>query len=153
MRDQTFGELNYEFGWNGTVLLDCFGKKETVDFTVYGEEESDITDYQRKCFTAFLEAWNGIQNEVLTQICSYYENLIRELGYGDGPNPQYPLLKDPEKMKELIHLDLILINEEGIYEGRCVGLAFSCTWDDENGLGVLLLNEQVKEIGYQDIVF
>ena len=56
-------------------------------------------------------------------------------------------------MKELIHLDLILINEEGIYEGRCVGLAFSCTWNDENGLGVLLLNEQVKEIGYQDIVF
>ena len=38
MRDQTFGELNYEFGWNGTVLLDCFGKKETVDFIVYGED-------------------------------------------------------------------------------------------------------------------
>ena len=137
----------------GTVRYCLIVLEKKKPLILYGEEESDITDYQRKCFTAFLEAWNGIQNEVLTQICSYFENLIRELGYGDGPNPQYPLLKDPEKMKELIHLDLILINEEGIYEGRCVGLAFSCTWNDENGLGVLLLNEQVKEIGYQDIVF
>ena len=48
---------------------------------------------------------------------------------------------------------LINIFEEGIYDGRCVGLAFSCSWDDENGCGVLLINEHVKEIGYQDIVF
>ncbi len=34
MRDQTFGELNYEFGWNGTIQLDCFGEKENMVFKV-----------------------------------------------------------------------------------------------------------------------
>ena len=34
-----------------------------------------------------------------------------------------------------------------------MALAFICSWDDENGLGVLLVDEKIEEIGYQDIAF
>lgn len=153
MKDRVFGELHYEFGWNGTVHLDWSCREEEVSLMVSGEEEDGINDYQRECFTAFMAAWPDLQKEVLEQIYIYYQNLARELGYGDGCSPNHPLLTRMSDIKEHIRLDMISIFEEGVFRGRCVGLAFSCTWDDENGLGVLLIDEHVEETGYQDIVF
>lgn len=153
MTDKTFGELNYEYGWNGTLMLDWLGKEEKVDLTVYGEEEEGISDYQRENYKAFLSAWPDLQAEVLKEIYLYYQKLVKELGFGDGSHPDYPLLKEAADIKEHIHLDMLSFFEEGIYEGRCAGLAFSCSWDDENGCGVLLIDEHVEEVGYQDLVF
>ena len=153
MTDKTFGELFYDYGWNGIVPLNWLDETENICLSVSGEEEDGISDYQRECFTAFMDAWPALQSEVLEQIFIYYQKLAEELGYGDGSHPDYPLLGQMSDIKDHIHLDLINIFEEGIYDGRCVGLAFSCSWDDENGCGVLLINEHVKEIGYQDIVF
>ena len=36
MTDPVFGNLEYEYGWNGTVEIDCFGKMEEIDLTVCG---------------------------------------------------------------------------------------------------------------------
>jgi hypothetical protein len=30
MTDPVFGNLEYEYGWNGTVEIDCFGKMEEI---------------------------------------------------------------------------------------------------------------------------
>ena len=38
-----------------------------------------------------------------------------------------------------------------IYGERRIGISFNCSWDSENGLGLRLNNEQVIEVGYQDI--
>ena len=38
-----------------------------------------------------------------------------------------------------------------IYGERSIGISFNCSWDSENGLGLRLNNEQVIEVGYQDI--
>ena len=43
MRDPVFGNLEYEYGWNGTVKIDCFGKMEEIDLTVCGEEDTPVT--------------------------------------------------------------------------------------------------------------
>ncbi|MGX8687444.1 MAG: DUF6985 domain-containing protein [bacterium] len=153
MKDRVFGWLHYGYGWNGSVRLDWSGREEDVDLMISGEEEDGISDYQRECFTAFMNAWPALQTEVPEQIFRYYRKLSEELGYGDGSHPDYPRLSQASEIKEHIHPDQISIFEEGIFEGRCVGLAFSCTWDDENGCGVLLINEHVEEIGYQDLVF
>lgn len=153
MKDRVFGGLYYEYGWNGTVRLDWSGSEEEVDLVISGEEEDGISDYQRECFTAFMNAWPALQTEVTEQIFMYYRKLAEELGYGDGSHPDYPKLGQAAEITDHVHPDQISIFEEGIFEGRCVGLAFSCTWDDENGCGVLLIDECVKEIGYQDLVF
>lgn len=28
---------------------------------------------------------------------------------------------------------------------------FDCSWDKENGLGLRLVNEEIMEVGYQDV--
>lgn len=38
-----------------------------------------------------------------------------------------------------------------IYGGRSIGLSFDCSWDEENGLGIRLNNEEVIDVGFQDI--
>ncbi|MEC1180069.1 contractile injection system protein, VgrG/Pvc8 family [Metasolibacillus meyeri] len=34
---------------------------------------------------------------------------------------------------------------------RDIGITFYCTWDSENGIGIRLLNEEITEVGYQDV--
>lgn len=153
MKDELFGELSYDYGWCGSVQLDCFGRTADVAVLVSAEEDEPISDYQRSCFLRFLQSWGELREDVREQIFSYYRETAAELGFADGENPDYPLLDDPSELIEMIHLDLVNLFCEGVLDGRCVGLAFSCSWDAENGLGVLLVNEQVRKIGYQDVAF
>ena len=115
MTDTVFGNLEYEYGWNGTVEIDCFGKME--------------------------------------EIGKYYISLRKELGYDEEYNSCYPPIVHPSDVLGMISLDQMVIPEDGIYDGRSVCLAFSCSWDDENGVGIRFLNEKIDETGYQDIVF
>ena len=39
MKDPVFGNLEYEYGWNGTVEFNCFGRMEEIALTVSGEED------------------------------------------------------------------------------------------------------------------
>ncbi|WP_419675070.1 DUF6985 domain-containing protein [Photobacterium kishitanii] len=36
---------------------------------------------------------------------------------------------------------------------EAVGLSFECPWEEEHGLGVLLINGKVEEVSYQDVAF
>ena len=57
MKDPVFGNLEYEYGWNGTVEFNCFGRMEEIALTVSGEEDDPITDYQYNSFKAFMETF------------------------------------------------------------------------------------------------
>ena len=153
MTDPVFGNLEYEYGWNGTVEVNCFGKMEEIDLTVYGEEDTPVTEQQRGSDRAFMAAWDDIMDDVAEAIGKYYISLRKELGYDREYNISYPPVEHPSDVLEMISLDQMVIPDDGIYDGRCVCLAFSCLWDDENGTGIRFLNEKIDEIGYQDIVF
>lgn len=76
-----------------------------------------------------------------------------ELGYNDGSNADFPDLHHIDDIIRLIQIEALIIPVSGIYEEKCVNLALSCTWDEENGVGIRFLNEMIDEIGYQDIAF
>jgi hypothetical protein len=76
-----------------------------------------------------------------------------QLGYDDDSNVDYPEITNVDEIKKEIGLDAIVVPLSGIYNGRSIAMAFHCQWDDENGLGILLVNEEVYDIGYQDIAF
>ena len=153
MKDPVFGNLEYEYGWNGTVEFNCFGRMEEIALTVSGEEDDPITDYQHNYFRAFMETWERIMSDTAEAIKEYYLGLRKELGYDQEYNADYPPLDNTESILQMISLDMMVIPEDGIFDGRCVCLAFSCSWDEENGLGIRFVNEEIDEIGYQDIAF
>ena len=151
MKDPVFGNLEYEYGWNGTVEINCFGRMEEIALTVSGEEDDPITEYQHNSFRAFMETWEQIMSDTAEAIKKYYLGLRKELGYDQECNADYPPLDHTESILEMISLDMMVIPEDGIF--RCVCLAFSCSWDEENGLGIRFVNEEIDEIGYQDVAF
>lgn len=99
-----------------------------------------------------MQNWEHLQQRFLQPILEYYKQGRHELGYDIEVNESYPLVETTDKILEMINLDGIIVPYTGIFEGRDIGITFNCTWDIENGLGLRLLDEQVTEVGYQDVV-
>lgn len=152
-RNNIFGELKYEYGWNGKTTLDWFGKTIDVDLVVSGEEDEEADSLQCESYKKFKAVWNSIEEDILERVLSYYADLRDELGYSNGSNEDYPEISDILEMKDKIELDSVIVPFSGIYDGRSIALAFRCEWDIENGLGIILVNEKIYDIGYQDIAF
>ena len=153
MNHNIFGELEYEYEWNGSTSLDWYGDNISVDVVISGEEDEEIDERQCESYQAFIKNWEKIKEVLLDGILSYYADLRNELGFSDGSNVNYPEITSTSDLKEKIALDSIVVPLPEIYDGRSVALAFHCDWDEENGLGVVLVNEEISEIGYQDIIF
>ncbi len=150
--DKVFGELEYEYGWNGKVKLEVFGKEQIVDLIISGENDDTFVTWQYDSFNYFIRKWSLIQEDMKNKIYKYYCQLRTELGYYDD-SVGYPLLNNVNDIIEHIEIDAIVIPVIGVYKERCINIVLSCTWDDENGIGVRVLNEAVDEVGYQDIAF
>jgi len=64
-----------------------------------------------------------------------------------------PEIKKPAEMKDLICLlsvHVLNVAKDGV---AYVGFGFSCEWDDEHGLGVLMHGKRVIEVGIADASF
>lgn len=73
------------------------------------------------------------------------------MGYDVAFNGNYPLVETTAQLMKMITLEGIVVPYGDINEERDIGVLFSCTWDSENGLGVRLLNEEIADVGYQDV--
>ena len=109
MKDPVFGNLEYEYGWNGTVEFNCFGRMEEIALTVSGEEDDPITEYQYNSFRAFMETWERIMSDTAEAIKEYYLGLRKELGYDQEYNADYPPLD---------HTESILKNDQPRHDGN-----------------------------------
>ena len=153
MEDKFFGELQYEYGWVGEMTINWYGEDVAVNLVISGEEDEEIDALQYDSYAKFMEKWSTIQTNLLDRILQYYQNLRRELGYDDDSNEAYPCISSTVEIKNRIGLDIISLPSSGVYNGRSIALAFHCDWDVENGLGILFVNEEISEIGFQDIAF
>ena len=95
--------------------------------------------------------WSDIQEMILEKILYYYKNRREELGYDIVQSEKYPEILSINQLLEHITLVGIKIPYADIYGGRSIGLSFDCTWDNENGLGLRLNDENVTKVGSQDI--
>ena len=92
-----------------------------------------------------------IQKNILSSILEYYNTRREELGYDDETNDNYPYIENEDVLLNHITLVGIKVPYAEIYGGRSIGLSFDCSWDEENGLGIRLNNEEVIDVGFQDI--
>ncbi len=81
----------------------------------------------------------------------YYKQKRYEIGYDDTFNENYPLIETIDQLLDRISLVGISVLYAKSLEGRYIGLSSDCTWDTENGLGILLINEKVAKVGHQDV--
>ena len=116
--------------------------KESFNVDLPSEYEEFLKTVNRLDF-------NGL---VLYGVDSYLLDMeYRDMVGDESSDKIAPIITTIQELGKLVEpVGLIILPdfEDGI---RRVGLIFNCTWE-EDGVGVKFENEQVVEVGYQDIV-
>lgn len=151
INDKVFGELEFDYVWSKDMSIEFLGKEVDVALTVDGGKDGVFSEKQYASFNSFIDNWEQIQQSILQPILDYYIAKRHELGYDVEFNENYPLIETTEQLIEKINLVGISVPTAKRFEGRYIGVAFDCSWDDENGLGILLVDEKINKVGYQDV--
>lgn len=149
--DPIFGNLEYKYSWSKDTTIHFLGKETEMALMIDGEEDGEFDEEQYTAYQTLMQNWEQLQQSFLQPILDYYQQKRHELGYDIALNEKYPLVETTDQLLEMITLDGIVVPYGDIREGRDIGILFNCTWDQENGLGLRLLNEEVIEVGYQDV--
>lgn len=151
INNPVFGELQYEYGWVKDTTINFLGKEIKIALLIDGEEDGKFDEEQYTAYQSLMQNWEQLQQIFLQSILNYYQQKRHELGFDIEFNENYPLVETTDQLINMITLEGIVVPYGDIFEGRDIGILFKCTWDAENGLGLRLLDENVTDVGYQDI--
>jgi hypothetical protein len=151
IQDSVFGFLDYDNFWYKDITVSFFDRTAEISLTISGEENGIFDDGQYTAFTVFMQYWGRIQARLLQAILEYYLEKRHELGYDIEVNEGYPLIETTDQLLDHITIVGVDVPYADIFEGRAIGITFDCTWDNENGVGLRLINEKIVDVGYQDV--
>ena len=151
INDSIFGEIEYDYIWSRRSKIKFFNNEVDIMLMIAGDDDGKFEDGQYDSYQALINKWNEIQETFLEPILEYYKENRKELGYDIQLNKNYPEIKSTKELLNYITLVGIKVPYADIYGGRSIGISFDCSWDEENGLGLRLNNEEVIDVGYQDI--
>ena len=151
INDSIFGKIEYDYIWFRRSKIKFFNNEVDIMLMIAGDDEGQFEDGQYEAYQALINKWNEIQETFLEPILEYYKQKRKELGYDIQLNKNYPEIKSTKELLNYITLVGIKVPYADIYGGRSIGISFDCSWDEENGLGLRLNNEEVIDVGYQDI--
>ena len=151
INDAVFGELEYDYIWFKDTSIEFCEKEFEISLSVSGEKDGGFLEKQYIAYQSFIKKWEQIQQDILQPLLDYYEQKRHELGYDVTFNKNYPLIETIDQLLERISIVGISVLYTKSLEGRYIGLSFDCTWDEENGLGLLLINEEIARVGFQDV--
>ncbi|EEM16273.1 MULTISPECIES: DUF6985 domain-containing protein [Bacillus] len=149
-----FGELIYDGYWTGKQKIAILGHDKIVPLTIDEEEHDVFSAIQEEAYSKFIADTNRLIQEAEQAIFEYYQEECLEyramLG-DESADEIVPIITTTQQLGKLVDpigLTILPDFEDGV---RRLGLIFNCTWE-EDGIGVRFENEEVIEVGYQDIV-
>lgn len=164
MSEIDLNKLEYveDEGFQGEIVVDFLGTT-VKPILIIQTEDDKIDNKQYESYNKLIENWDKIQHDVIKKVLDYYND--EEKGsYGPDDKEEFdrwwPEINTISEMEKQIELDGIIIPYasmmDDVYSGRCVYLTFSKKYGediDDNGIGVQIINEEIKKIGYKDIAF
>ena len=126
------------------------------------KNSKSISAIQRKNYIGFLEKQNLLTPEILNKIFEYYKGAYKDYKTGwtmagnisEAELEKYlPKPTTAENLKKFITPAVIHIqNPKDAVEGT-IGIEFDCTWDEVNGLGILIKNWKVSQVSIAEIAY
>lgn len=110
---------------------------------------------QVKAFCYVRDNDKEIQKKVLKAIFDVYPKWrtnCRDF-LGEELDKQMPVLNSPTDLKRLIGLSTVHILDTEKNGMAYVGFEFGCTWEEEHGLGVMTIGDQVVDVGSAEEAF
>ena len=144
---------NIELSWDDFYWLGKSESNPAVEIHINSMDEEPSPPHFLQ-----IHAWEELQKDyettyqkILDEVLIYYVK-IRPTYVEMGPEwvESMPVIRDPKEIIKMITLNYICINWP--YDETTVNLSmsFSCSWEQEHGLGVVLENNVVKEVGDGD---
>lgn len=117
-------------------------------------EDGVVEGWQLEVVKDYLQKEADLKETVFQKIFEYYQEELPELRsqFGDSADEMAPNIDNIDQLKSLIMPTGICIGELEASE-EAVGLLFECSWEPEHGLGVLINNWNVEDVGHQDLAF
>lgn len=111
---------------------------------------------QVKALRAFIADIDGLAYDILEVIAVFYSELREEALACETPDPfgfrdaTWPEVKDPNQLLEVMELGYIAVDyPKSGKQAVPIGLIFN--WEDEHGVGVVVRDGEIEEVGYADI--
>lgn len=145
--DHDEGTLGYiEVNWFGTIV------PVPVIFNL--DESNAPNPLQIGAFRDFNRNRDTFFSDLEQQLLNYYHRARMESGLDDeSTKERFPAIDDAGDLASMTRLTGIVIDYfDGDDWSAVIGLLAECSWEKEHGLGVKIVDGQVVEIGFQDIV-
>ncbi|OGC07533.1 hypothetical protein A2526_03965 [candidate division WOR-1 bacterium RIFOXYD2_FULL_36_8] len=135
-----------------------FNKKVEILFCDTAGSPNKI---QQKTYDGFIEKQDALAADMLQKIFKFYKQSYSdyEAGWKAGGMSGKKLEKflpkptTAEALKSFITPATIYIQNKAKCKEGTLSIEFDCTWDTENGLGVLVENWRVVDVGHAEIAY
>ncbi|MEK3951074.1 MULTISPECIES: DUF6985 domain-containing protein [Paenibacillus] len=155
LNHELFGEISYDLYWSGQQEIKIFGEKRMVILSIDGNEDGEFQDAQKEAYINFLNDMDNIMTEAEKSIFDHYQEVYmdyRDMVGEEEADKIAPVIKDIEDLGKLVEPTQLIIRRVRKNGIRRIGLLFNCTWEIEHGLAVKIEDEEITEVGFQDIV-
>lgn len=152
MMNEIFGELNYDYIWEGETAIHLFDEEYKIKLGIEDEDEVGISSIQEETFVFFKNNEKIIGKKIEEAIYDYYCKICMYEPEKIDANVIDDLqeVKNSKEMKYLVKPIQMCIPE--LEDDREMQILFHCKWDFELGLGVRIVNEEIVKIGTQNDV-
>lgn len=150
-----FGELSCDYGWKRDIRIRLFGYERILTLIIDGDDDAEFEEAQINAYNNFFRDKDILLRRAEDEILKYYLEVYIE--YRKRLGNQFadimaPILFTKEEVGKIVEPKQLLFPMVFDEDIRQVGLLLECTWEPEHGLAVKFENEEVIEVGYQDIV-
>jgi len=155
--DELFGELTYNYCWEGKTVLNIFGTDQEVFLLINGNEGEEITANQKQAYIGFQQNSAELMRKTENAIFNYYLDVFQDyqarLQDAELIKKNAPTITRVDELIDLLKAQTLLIDYD-FCDGKPIrmGILFECTWEPEHGVAVRIENGQIVETGFQDIV-
>ncbi|UOD33111.1 hypothetical protein INH39_16590 [Massilia violaceinigra] len=155
LTDNIIGELSFNHTWSRPYQICFFDELMDVRLSLAGDETGFIQENQRSAYAHFNANLDFHLKTAEAAIFKYYLSVCyeyRERFGSEFADRMAPIITQEKELKILIKPTTVLIQESFDSDERIVGLLYDCSWDTSLGLAVKFINENIDEVGPQDII-
>lgn len=148
--------------WSEYALFAKFSAFDTTISVVFTDAEAALTPTQKANYDGFLAKQDQLSPEILKAIFDYYKRVYAEYkniwkkssNIGDTDLQKHlPTPSTPEDLKSFITPGAIFVQNAANCKEGTLGFDFDCTWDKENGVGVLVENWRVSKVSTRGFIY
>ena len=148
------GLLVHDLFWTKQQQMTIFRQEKIVPIKFDGELGEELETEQIAAYIRFFKCDITLLEKAEISIYKYYLSIMPEYRdiYGEQADQYAPLINDKFDIGKLVSFRSVYFPYSFNSGDRIAGLLFDCKWEEEHGLAVKFINEEIAEVGYQDII-